>query len=79
MPAFVFLGGPECGVDELTWLGVRFRVGEPAEVADAAFAEALRRNRFFAEVHEAEPAGAVTAPATPSDVEPKRRGKPRRV
>jgi hypothetical protein len=76
--AFVFLGGPECGVDELTWLGVRFRVGVPAEVADAAFAEALRRNRFFSEVHD-EPAGAVTAPVSSPDVEPKRRGRTRRV
>ena len=48
MPAFVFLGGPECGVDSVCMFGVWFPLGAVVEVTDHAIARKLAGNKFFA-------------------------------
>jgi hypothetical protein len=68
---FIFLGGPECGVDALTMFGVSFRMGYPSEVTDALAVRKLRGNRFFLEVE-------VGEVSDPPEVK-KPRGRPRKV
>lgn len=83
MPAFVFLGGPECGVDSVCMFGVTLPLGVPVEVTEAHAAGKLRGNMFFREV-EAERAGAAGELASVAPVSfdvpvVKRRGRPPRV
>lgn len=74
MPAFIFLGGPECGVDSVCMFGVTLPVGVPVEVAEANAVQKLRGNMFFREVE----ADAPTEEPKPAE-EPRRRGRPPRV
>jgi hypothetical protein len=89
MPAFIFLGGPECGdVDCVVMFGIALPLGVPVEVTEAHAAQKLRGNMFFREVEavsaapsaEVEEAGAPAASAE-GDQQAKvtRRGRPRRV
>ncbi len=81
MPAFVFLGGPECGVDSVVMFGVALPLGVPVEVTEARAVQKLRHNRFFVEV-ETEPqpeAGPDEDQPGEPPVEKKRRGRPPRV
>lgn len=78
MPAFVFLGGPECGdVGGVNMFGVWFPLGAVVEVTDHAIAGKLAGNKFFAEA-DASPAPETGAGDTYSPVV-KRRGRPPRV
>lgn len=71
MPAFVFRGGPECGVDSVVMYGLLFPVGVAVEVTDDAVAAKLAGNMYFAE------AGASPSPDVHTVV--KRRGRPPRL
>ena len=81
MAVFVFLGGPECGVDSVVMFGVALPVGVPVEVTEAHAVQKLRGNMFFREVEAAIPSGVeLPVPYTEHPPQPvKRRGRPPRV
>lgn len=80
MPAFVFLGGPECGdVGGVTMFGIWFPVGAVVEVTDRAIAGKLRGNMFFREVEAGDPPAPETGADNTYSPVVKRRGRPPRV
>ncbi len=82
MPAFVFLGGDECGdVDSVVMFGIVLPLGVPVEVTEARAAEKLRGNKFFRETEAVMPTGVeLAAPYSEDPLVPvKRRGRPPRV
>lgn len=82
MPAFVFLGGPDCGdATETVAFGAVFHRGAPSEVSDEYAIRKLRRHPHFREVEAGIPSG-VELPEPYSEDLPapvKRRGRPPRV
>lgn len=82
MPAFIFLGGEECGdVDCVVMFGIALPVGVPVEVTEARAVQKLRGNMFFREVEADIPSGVELPEPYSEDVpQPvKRRGRPPRI
>lgn len=80
MPAFIFLGGPECGdVDSVVMFGVTLPLGVPVEVTEAHAAGKLRGNMLFREVEAGDPPAPETGADDTYSPVVKRRGRPPRV